>query len=198
MFKIKCLSWASSNYAYYRLAVLPLFYLDDPMGTPNIISHLSVCLYQNFSYLSSRRMNDILIFDVQSSPSSRNLIQTLSSLVQLRIFKFFNHITIRKETIALLVVQRWVEVNYSRGRFAKRWTNIIQVATSSFLIKWSRNVTNKSPKGHSDRLAFSILIHNHDHSTKSERLRRRKLLFLNTLPVSTGLLCLTTVSWLRL
>ncbi|CAH2235308.1 jg5878 [Pararge aegeria aegeria] len=52
--------------------------------------------------------------------------ERLSSTVQIRILKFFGHITRNKHSMELLVVQGKVEGKRSRGRSPTRWTDIIK------------------------------------------------------------------------
>ncbi|CAH2266953.1 jg25071 [Pararge aegeria aegeria] len=58
---------------------------------------------------------------------------------QIRILKFFRHITRNKHSMDRLVVQGKVEGKRSRGRSPTRWTDKIKVATQTSIVQCSRN-----------------------------------------------------------
>ncbi|CAH2217152.1 jg1490 [Pararge aegeria aegeria] len=65
--------------------------------------------------------------------------ERLSSTVQIRILKFFGHITRDKHSMERLVVQGKVEGKRSRGRSPTRWTDIIKATTQTSIVQCSRN-----------------------------------------------------------
>ena len=60
-----------------------------------------------------------------------NIKERLSSSVQIRILKFFGHITRNEDSMERLVVQGKVEGKRSRGRSPTRWTDLIKSVTHS-------------------------------------------------------------------
>ncbi|RVE41762.1 hypothetical protein evm_013591 [Chilo suppressalis] len=84
----------------------------------------------------------------------------LSSTVQIRILKFFGHITRNEESMERLVVQGKVEGKRSRGRSPTRWTDLIKSVTRSSIndnshsakhrASW-RRITKEAVAQYSDR-----------------------------------------------
>ncbi|KAJ8709300.1 hypothetical protein PYW07_001902 [Mythimna separata] len=58
-----------------------------------------------------------------------NVKERLSSAVQIRILKFFGHITRNEDSMERLVVQGKVEGKRSRGRSPTRWIDLIKSVT---------------------------------------------------------------------
>ncbi|CAH2242693.1 jg7590 [Pararge aegeria aegeria] len=69
--------------------------------------------------------------------------ERLSSTVQIRILKFFGHITRNKHSMERLVVQGKVEGKRSRGRSPTRWTDIIKATTQTSIVQCSRNAEDR-------------------------------------------------------
>lgn len=69
--------------------------------------------------------------------------ERLSSTVQLRILKFFGHITRNERSIERLVVQGRVEGRRPRGRSPTRWTDSIKKITQNSMAECSRNAMNR-------------------------------------------------------
>lgn len=67
----------------------------------------------------------------------------LSSIVQLRILKFFGHISRNENSIERLVVQGHVEGKRLRGRSPTRWIDLITRATQATAVQCARNATSR-------------------------------------------------------
>lgn len=67
----------------------------------------------------------------------------LSSTVQLRILKFFGHISRNENSMERLVVQGQVEGKRMRGRSPTRWTDLIKKATESTMVQCTRSVPDR-------------------------------------------------------
>ncbi|KAI8422423.1 hypothetical protein MSG28_006263 [Choristoneura fumiferana] len=72
----------------------------------------------------------------------------LSSTVQLRILKFFGHISRNENSMERLVVQGQVEGRRARGRSPTRWTDLIKKATESTMVQCTRNASNRQKWKH--------------------------------------------------
>lgn len=73
-----------------------------------------------------------------------NITERLSSTVQIRILKFFGHITRNEDSMERLVVQGKVEGKRSRGRSPTRWTDTIKSATDHSINDCSHSAKNRS------------------------------------------------------
>ncbi|CAH2266856.1 jg8917 [Pararge aegeria aegeria] len=72
-----------------------------------------------------------------------NIKERLSSTVQLRIFKFFGHISRNEGSIERLVVQGQVEGKRARGRSPTRWIDTVKSLTQTTVVECFRHATNR-------------------------------------------------------
>ncbi|KAI8437457.1 hypothetical protein MSG28_011780 [Choristoneura fumiferana] len=73
-----------------------------------------------------------------------NIQERLSSTVQIRILKFFGHITRNEDSMERLVVQGKVEGKRSRGRSPTRWTDLIKSVTHSNINDCSHSARHRA------------------------------------------------------
>ncbi|CAH2226637.1 jg616 [Pararge aegeria aegeria] len=75
-----------------------------------------------------------------------NIKERLSSTVQLRIFKFFGHISRNEGSIERSVVQGQVEGKRARGRSPTRWIDTVKSLTQTTVVECFRHATNRQRK----------------------------------------------------
>ncbi|CAH2228736.1 jg26777 [Pararge aegeria aegeria] len=72
-----------------------------------------------------------------------NIKERLSSTMQLRIFKFFGHISRNEGSIERLVVQGQFEGKRTRGRSPTRWIDTVKSLTQTTVVECFRHATNR-------------------------------------------------------
>lgn len=72
-----------------------------------------------------------------------NIKERLSSIVQIRILKFFGHITRNEDSMERLVVQGKVEGKRARGRSPTRWTDLIRSLTHCTMNENARSAKHR-------------------------------------------------------
>ncbi len=73
-----------------------------------------------------------------------NIKERLSSTVQIRILRFFGHVTRKEDSMERLVVQGQMEGKRSRGRSPTRWSDLIKSITQSTMPECSHKAANRT------------------------------------------------------
>ncbi|CAB3247712.1 unnamed protein product [Arctia plantaginis] len=100
----------------------------------------------------------------------------LPSIVQLRILKFFGHISKKQDSMEKLVVGGRVKGTRPRGRSPNRWIDLIKATTESTEVQCVRNAQSRQKwrdvarRAAALKLSATLPINSHDHSGKRVRL----------------------------